>query len=102
MQTLRIGIDVGGMIGLLWPWQTQLTMQGTNTDAVLISNASTMEDSILAWHKTTTSLDVTSGIGTAILELLRQVPVNPNDVICVTIWTTVSIPFVPSHHLPSD
>ncbi|KAL8788693.1 MAG: hypothetical protein Q9195_007194 [Heterodermia aff. obscurata] len=66
-------------------------MQGTNTDAVLLSIGSTAkaEDSIVAWHKTATSPDITSGIGTAIQQLLKQAPVDPNDIICVTLGTTV-------------
>ena len=72
-------------------------MQGTKTDAVLLRSASTTEDSILAWYKTATSSDITFGIGTAILKLLRQAPVKPKDIICVTIGTTLHITFVPSH-----
>ena len=65
-------------------------MQGTNTDAVLINrNSPSTEDSILAWHKTATSSDITSGIGIAIKGLLTKVSVNSKDIICVTIGTTV-------------
>ena len=66
-------------------------MQGTNTDAVLIQTNSPTEDWIIAWHKTATSSDITSGIGTVIRGLLEKVLVDSKDIICVTIGTTVRI-----------
>lgn len=53
MSRLRIGIDVGG----------------TNTDAVVVDQKS----SVLAWHKTVTTADVSGGIRAALAGVLAEV-----------------------------
>ena len=55
----RIGIDVGG----------------TNTDAVLMQG-----QEVVDWVKTSTTADVTSGIVTALQELLQQTTAVPSDI----------------------
>lgn len=64
---MRIGVDVGG----------------TNTDAVLMS-----VDGVLGKVKTPTTVDVTSGIVTALSALLDQARVPPAEVSAVMIGTT--------------
>jgi N-methylhydantoinase A/oxoprolinase/acetone carboxylase beta subunit len=68
----RIGIDVGG----------------TNTDAVLV--AGNQDIQVLAAVKTPTTGDVTTGVVTAIGELLRDAPegFSPGDITAVMIGTT--------------
>src|SRR5712691_10694916 len=63
----RIGIDVGG----------------TNTDAVLMQG-----QEVLGWVKTPTTADVTSGIVTALQELLQQTAAVPSDIRGVMLGTT--------------
>jgi N-methylhydantoinase A/oxoprolinase/acetone carboxylase beta subunit len=63
----RIGIDVGG----------------TNTDAVLMQG-----QEVVDWVKTPTTADVTSGIVTALQELLQQTAAVPSDIRGVMIGTT--------------
>lgn len=64
---MRIGIDVGG----------------TNTDAVLMDGTS-----VVGWYKTPTTPDVSSGIITALEQLLRQAKVPTSRVDAVMIGTT--------------
>jgi N-methylhydantoinase A/oxoprolinase/acetone carboxylase beta subunit len=64
---MRIGIDVGG----------------TNTDAVLMDG-----DRVVAWHKTSTTPDVSSGIITALEQVLSGGRCAPGDVTAVMIGTT--------------
>lgn len=63
----RIGIDVGG----------------TNTDAVLIDG-----DTVIATTKTFTTADVTSGVKTALAEIVEKAGPAVNDVHAVMIGTT--------------
>src|SRR5262249_56275750 len=63
----RIGIDVGG----------------TNTDAVLMQG-----QEVVGWVKTPTTADVTSGIVTALQELLQQTAAAPSAIRGVMIGTT--------------
>ena len=63
----RIGIDVGG----------------TNTDAVLMQG-----QEVVGWVKTPTTADVTSGIVTALQELLQQTTAVPSDIRGVMLGTT--------------
>ncbi len=63
----RIGIDVGG----------------TNTDAVLMQG-----QEVIGWVKTPTTADVTSGIVTALQELLQQTTAVPSDIRGVMLGTT--------------
>ena len=63
----RIGIDVGG----------------TNTDAVLMSGRD-----VVAWVKTATTADVTTGIVHALQDLLLQARVRPEGIRGVMIGTT--------------
>jgi N-methylhydantoinase A/oxoprolinase/acetone carboxylase beta subunit len=64
---MRIGIDVGG----------------TNTDAVLMD-----EMRVVAWHKTVTTADVSSGIIDALEQVLASGKCRPEDVGAVMIGTT--------------
>jgi len=64
---MRIGIDVGG----------------TNTDAVLMVGTTVVD-----WAKTPTTLDVTSGIVTALRDLLEQTKADPATITGVMIGTT--------------
>lgn len=64
---MRLGIDVGG----------------TNTDAVLLD-----DQRLLAWRKSPTSADVSSGIVESIAAVLEQAGVAPADLDCVMIGTT--------------
>jgi N-methylhydantoinase A/oxoprolinase/acetone carboxylase beta subunit len=64
---MRIGIDVGG----------------TNTDAVLMDG-----NSVLAWHKTPTTADVTTGITTALRALMEQSGGAAEAISTVMIGTT--------------
>jgi N-methylhydantoinase A/oxoprolinase/acetone carboxylase beta subunit len=64
---MRIGIDVGG----------------TNTDAVLMDGTN-----VLAWHKTPTTPDVTSGITAALQAVLAEAGVSPDSIATVMIGTT--------------
>lgn len=64
---MRIGIDVGG----------------TNTDAVLMDG-----NSVLAWHKTPTTPDVTSGITAALQAVLAETGIAPDAISTVMIGTT--------------
>ena len=64
---MRIGIDVGG----------------TNTDAVLMDG-----NDVLAWHKSTTSQDVSSGIVAAMQHVLERAGQRASDVLAVMIGTT--------------
>ena len=63
----RIGIDVGG----------------TNTDAVLMQGRE-----VVGWTKTLTTADVTSGVVTALQELLQQTAAVPSAIHGVMIGTT--------------
>ena len=98
-RALRIGIDVGGtnpsrpidrwIYIIANPIPT-----GTNTDAVLLdTTTSTSVESILAWNKKVTTPDITSGIQRATAELLVSASVSVDDIVCVTIGTTVCQPF---------
>ncbi|KAN0115026.1 hypothetical protein V8E51_004570 [Hyaloscypha variabilis] len=62
-----IGIDVGG----------------TNTDSVILQN-----ESVLAWHKTATTLDIHQGVETAIAAVVKKAGTPPSHVDCVKIGTT--------------
>ncbi len=64
----KIGIDVGG----------------TNTDAVLV----TQDNTILSKTKQNTTLDVSSGIKNALVEVLRLHPVEVSDIKYVMLGTT--------------
>ncbi len=64
---MRIGIDVGG----------------TNTDAVLLA-----DNQVIAWCKSPTTADVSSGIVNAIRNLLDQRPDARREIDCVIIGTT--------------
>lgn len=74
MSLYRIGVDVGG----------------TNTDAALldITAPDTPTRGVLASHKASTTPDITSGIESAIREVLTTSAVNENRVLSVTIGTT--------------
>ena len=71
---MRVGIDVGG----------------TNTDAVLVSGQHDADVEVLAAVKTPTTEDVTTGVVTAIGELLRDAPegFSPCAISAVMIGTT--------------
>jgi len=64
---MRIGIDVGG----------------TNTDAVLMDGTE-----VLAFHKTPTTADVTSGITSALQAILAETDTSPDTISTVMIGTT--------------
>jgi len=64
---MRIGIDVGG----------------TNTDAVLMD-----ENRVVAWHKTATTADVSSGIIAALEQVLTAGECAPEEVGALMIGTT--------------
>lgn len=64
---MRIGVDVGG----------------TNTDAVLMDGAR-----VVAWHKTPTTANVSSGIVAALERVLADGRCEPEDVTAVMIGTT--------------
>lgn len=64
---MRIGIDVGG----------------TNTDAVIIDAGQ-----LVAWHKSATSADVTSGIVSSLQEVVAKSGYRPEDIEAVMIGTT--------------
>src|SRR5581483_4221947 len=70
----RIGVDVGG----------------TNTDAAILDVTATDTPSrgVCASSKTPTTADVTSGIQTAIENVLSKSMVNRQDVLSVAIGTT--------------
>ncbi|KAI0682250.1 hydantoinase/oxoprolinase [Earliella scabrosa] len=74
---LRIGVDVGG----------------TNTDGVLIdaSQLHTPSRGVLAHHKATTTLDVSTGIAHAIRAVLDQAAVAPSAIASVSIGTTAFV-----------
>jgi N-methylhydantoinase A/oxoprolinase/acetone carboxylase beta subunit len=71
---MRIGIDVGG----------------TNTDAVLVAGRQDTDVRVLAAVKTPTTDDVTTGVVTAIGELLLDAPegFHPDEITAVMIGTT--------------
>ena len=64
---MRIGVDVGG----------------TNTDAVLMDGSS-----VISWHKSGTTADISSGIIAAITYLLDATGIGPGMVENVMIGTT--------------
>src|SRR5579872_963196 len=64
---MRIGVDVGG----------------TNTDAVLMDDMR-----VVAWHKTPTTQNVSSGIETALAEVLATGGCAPGEITAVMIGTT--------------
>lgn len=70
----RIGVDVGG----------------TNTDAAVINITDTLSPSrgVCASSKTPTTTDVTTGIYTAIEDVLAKSKVNREEVLSVAIGTT--------------
>lgn len=70
----RIGVDVGG----------------TNTDGVIIdiTQASSPEKAIIAWHKSPTTPNPSDGISNAITTMLRESAIEVDDVKSVTIGTT--------------
>jgi N-methylhydantoinase A/oxoprolinase/acetone carboxylase beta subunit len=70
----RIGVDVGG----------------TNTDAAIINIADTLSSSrgVCASSKTPTTADVTTGIYTAIEDVLAKSGVNRENVLSVAVGTT--------------
>ncbi|KAE8356992.1 hypothetical protein BDV28DRAFT_832 [Aspergillus coremiiformis] len=102
MQTVRIGVDVGGKTTTTTPYSYCLLLPyfvfldahgaplGTNTDAVIIdlSLRETPSRGILSSHKAPTSPDITSGIQKAINTVLRDSQVDPGNVALVTIGTT--------------
>ncbi len=71
---MRVGIDVGG----------------TNTDAVLVSGRQEADVEVLAAVKTPTTGDVTTGVVTAIGQLLADAPegFSPTEISAVMIGTT--------------
>ena len=67
---------------------------GTNTDAVVLrplvdDDLNTRDDPVVAWAKTMTTPDVTSGIEEALKNVLRNGKISPKDVHFVSIGTTV-------------
>ncbi|KAJ0360389.1 hypothetical protein COL26b_014089 [Colletotrichum chrysophilum] len=74
MSLYRIGVDVGG----------------TNTDAAIldITTPNTPGRGVLASHKASTTPDITSGIESAIREVLTTSAVDQKKVLSVTIGTT--------------
>ncbi|KAM0261429.1 hypothetical protein ACHAQJ_002282 [Trichoderma viride] len=74
MSLYRIGVDVGG----------------TNTDAAILDIKALDEPGrgVLASHKATTTPDITSGIETAIREVLHQSKAEKSRILSVTIGTT--------------
>ena len=72
-----------------------MDLSGTNTDSVLLDTtaSATSTASILAWNKTTTTPDITSGIQRATAELLNSASVNVDGIVCVTLGTTVCTGF---------
>lgn len=70
----RIGVDVGG----------------TNTDAAIINVAAidSVSRGVCASNKTPTTLDVTSGIRTAIVNVLEQTKIDRSEILSVAIGTT--------------
>ncbi|KAI0315915.1 Hydantoinase/oxoprolinase N-terminal region-domain-containing protein [Amylostereum chailletii] len=74
MASLRIGVDVGG----------------TNTDGVLLDPTRLQEPThgILAWHKTPTTADPSSGIEDVIAALFQKADVDSSTIASVTIGTT--------------
>jgi N-methylhydantoinase A/oxoprolinase/acetone carboxylase beta subunit len=72
----RIGVDVGG----------------TNTDAVILnvdqSTADTPSRGVLATSKTPTTRDVTSGILTAVDNVLKKADIATEKILSVAIGTT--------------
>jgi N-methylhydantoinase A/oxoprolinase/acetone carboxylase beta subunit len=64
---MRIGVDVGG----------------TNTDAVLMDG-----NTVVGWHKTPTTPDVTSGITSAMRTVLQETKVPATQIKAVMIGTT--------------
>lgn len=64
---MRIGVDVGG----------------TNTDAVLMDGSA-----VVAWHKTPTTEDVTTGIVNAITGVLQSDQIDRGEIDAVMIGTT--------------
>jgi N-methylhydantoinase A/oxoprolinase/acetone carboxylase beta subunit len=70
----RIGVDVGG----------------TNTDAAIIDNTAAESSSrgVCASSKTPTTVDVTSGIHTAIENVLAKSQLDQNKILSVAIGTT--------------
>ncbi|KAI6093664.1 DUF917-domain-containing protein [Hypoxylon rubiginosum] len=73
-KTLRIGVDVGG----------------TNTDGVVLdlSRGSSLDKSILAWHKAPTTTNPSLGINDAITTMFQTANISPDQVASVTIGTT--------------
>lgn len=74
----RIGVDVGG----------------TNTDAALLH-----EHTIIHTIKTTTTPDITSGIATALKELINQAGISSEQVISISIGTTQLLNALLAHDL---
>ncbi|THH04846.1 hypothetical protein EW145_g5222 [Phellinidium pouzarii] len=69
----RIGIDVGG----------------TNTDAVILKSPSdSVTRAIVAWHKSPTTPDVTSGIASALEVVLHQSQIDKENILYLSIGTT--------------
>ena len=103
MSSLRIGIDVGGRPNSRHI-RLMLILKGTNTDAILLdSNPVKKPDaSVLAWHKTITTPDITSGIQVATTSLLASVSIGERDIICATIGTTVRMSFKVHYSSASD
>ncbi|KAL5478599.1 hypothetical protein ACEPAI_2783 [Sanghuangporus weigelae] len=69
----RIGIDVGG----------------TNTDAVILNNTNvSSQNAIVAWHKSPTTPDVTTGIASALDIVLEDSQIEKSDILYISIGTT--------------
>ncbi|KAL5514548.1 hypothetical protein ACEPAG_1864 [Sanghuangporus baumii] len=69
----RIGIDVGG----------------TNTDAVILNNINeSSQNAIIAWHKSPTTPDVTTGIASALDIVLKDSQIEKSDILYISIGTT--------------
>ncbi|KAL5520937.1 hypothetical protein ACEPAF_2940 [Sanghuangporus sanghuang] len=69
----RIGIDVGG----------------TNTDAVILNNTNeASQNAIIAWHKSPTTPDVTTGIASALDVVLEDSHIEKSDILYISIGTT--------------
>lgn len=78
--------DVGTILPKLHPCVIGIDVGGTNTDCVILHG-----EQVIAWHKTPTTLDIQSGIETAINAVMVKANVVPGGVDAVKIGTTVSL-----------
>lgn len=51
-------------------------------------------DSVIAWHKSPTTPDVTSGIASALESVLGKSKILREDILYLSIGTTVSLPHI--------